>query len=162
MFLLAAGFDSRDERSSRQGVEFCDRARRFASDPRPWQALRNWLDDSPISWLPDDPQAELSPRSCFEWGVLIAKMGRSAAAIAWLDRATVLEPNNPWYQYHLATIQARSGDARSSLAAYGAAIALEPFNRRFRLDRAEAFRSIGEWARADEDERQAGEIEPHR
>ena len=50
---------------------------------------------------------------------------------------------------------ARSGDARGSLTPYGAAIALEPTNRRFRLDRAKALRSIGEWAKAEEDEDRA-------
>jgi serine/threonine protein kinase len=156
LFLSAAGSDARDRRSEQRGIALCDRARPFAADPRPWQALRDWLDDSPIESIPAEPQAERSARSSFEWGVLLERQGRLGAAIARLDRAASLEPGNAWYHYHLATAQARSGEARTSLAHYEAAIALEPANRRFRFDRARAYRSIGEWARADEDERLAG------
>jgi eukaryotic-like serine/threonine-protein kinase len=155
MYLFASRFDAKDRVGSRRGIAICDRAKAFA-DPRTWQALRNWLDESPIESIPGDPQAEPSARSSFEWGVLLARQGRPAAAIGWLDRAAYLEPDNAWYQYHLATIQANSGDARASMPHYEAAIALEPSNRRFRLDRARALRSIGEWARAEEDERRAG------
>ena len=152
LYLFAAGLDSRQ---GRRGVALCDRAFKFAADPRPWQALRNWLDESPISAIPDNPREESSAPTCFEWSVLLDRQNRPAAAIAWLDRAAEIEPGHSWYQYHLATLLARSGDARTSLAAYGAAIALEPDNPRFRLDRAKALRSIGEWARAEQDERRA-------
>ncbi len=159
LFLFAAGFDAKDLQGSRRGIALCDRARGFAADPRPWQALRDWLDDSPITSIPDDPQAERSARSCFEWGVLLEKKGRRPAAIGWLDRAAYLEPDNAWYQYHLAITLARSGDARGSLTPYAAAIALEPTNRNFRLGRARALRSIGEWARAEEDEKRADDVD---
>ena len=159
LFLFAAGIDARDHRASRRAIALCDNAIRFVGDPRPWQALRDWLDDSPIASVPEDTKAERSARSCFEWGVFLERKGQTAAAIAWLDQAVSIEPGNSWYQYHLATMQAKAGDARGSLTPYGAAIALEPINRRFLLDRSKVFRSIGEWARAEEDERRAGGAE---
>jgi tetratricopeptide (TPR) repeat protein len=157
LFMLIAGFDPKDPRASLRGIALCDRAQGFAADRRPWQALRDWLDDPPTTSSPGDPQAEGSAPACYEWGVLLEKQGRIAAALGWLDRAAYLEPGNAWYQYHLATLQARSGDARASMTPYAAAIALEPTNPRFRLDRARALRSIGEWARAKEDERLVGQ-----
>jgi eukaryotic-like serine/threonine-protein kinase len=159
LFLYASGFDVRDRQASLRGIALCDRAKGFAQDFRPWQALRNWLDDPPITSSPADPQAERSAQSCFEWGVLLERQGRMASAIGWLDRAAYLEPGNAWYQYHLATTQARSGDARGSLVPYGAAIALEPANGRFRIDRARVLRSLGEWARAQEDEKRANHVD---
>ena len=156
LFLFAAGLDPRDGRSSRRGIALCDRAMAFAADRRPWQALRNRLDDSPVATIPDDPQGERSARTCYEWGVLLDEQGRAAASRKWLDRAAWLEPGDSWYRYHLATLLARGDEARDALPQYEAALALEPDNRRFRLDRAKALRSVGEWARAKDDEERAG------
>jgi serine/threonine protein kinase len=156
LFLLAARLDPGDPRSSRRGVELCDRGLKFTDDRKPWVALRHRLDDSPAEPFQPDPRAERSAKSCYEWGVLLDRQGRRAPSRAWLDRAARLEPGRSWYHYHLAMLQARDGDAAGSLPQFEAAIALEPSNRRFLLDRARALRSIGEWARAEDDEERAG------
>ena len=155
LFLFVAGLDPRDPRSARLGVAHCDRAMAFTDDRRPWQALRNWLDDSPIPAIPDDPQTEGSAKSCYEFAALLDRQGRSRVAIAWLERAAWLDPGNSWYHYHLATLLARSDDALGSIQQYGEALTVEPDNRRFRLDRARALRSIGEWQKARQDEDRA-------
>ena len=102
LFLYAARLDPREPRAARRGVALCDRAMTFTDDRRPWQALRNWLDDSPISSDPDDPRAERSAKSCFEWGALLHEQGRSRASKVWLARAAWLDPGDSWYPYHLA------------------------------------------------------------
>jgi eukaryotic-like serine/threonine-protein kinase len=150
LFLLASGQNPRDVPSSRRGVELCDQALAFTDDPKPWRALRNWLNDAPVTAIDADPHAERSARSCFEWGVLLDMEGRKDLAITWLKRAATLERGNSWYHYHLATLLARGGDMIGSIAQFEAALALEPSNRRFRLDKAEAHRSLGEWVEADE------------
>src|SRR5262249_30997034 len=130
LFLFTARLDPREPRAARRGVALCDRARAFTDDWRPWQALRNWLDDSPISSIPDDPRAVNSAKSCFEWGVLLDKQGRSSASKAWFERAIWLEPGDSWYHYHLATVLAGADNFLDALPRYEAALALEPNNRR--------------------------------
>ena len=160
LFLYAARLDPRQPRAARRGVALCDRAMTFTDDRRPWQALRNWLDDSPISSDPADPRAERSAKSCFEWGALLHEQGRSRASKAWLARAAWLDPGDSWYHYYLATVLVRADDALGSLEEFGAALAREPDNRRFRLDRAKARRSVGEWEKAKEDEDRANSPVP--
>jgi tetratricopeptide (TPR) repeat protein len=155
LFLYASGLDPTDPRESRRGMDLCERALVFAGDPKPWKALRNWMGDAPGPSIAAEPQVEQSPKACYEWGLLLDKQGRKALSKAWLERAVTLEPNNSWYHYHLATLLVRSGEADRSLVHYQAALAVEPGNRRFWLDRAKAHRSIGEWAKAIEDEEQA-------
>ena len=155
LFLFASGLDPRKADSARRGIDLCDRALSFTDDPKPWQALRNWLDDSPAAPIDSDPHHERSAKSCFEWGVLLDKQGRKDQAKAWFDRAKTLEPGDSWYRYHLATLLARGGDAAGSLIQYEAALAIDSSNRRFWLDKAKAHRSIGEWARAEEIEERA-------
>ena len=157
LYLFASGNDGRD---SRRGMTLCDRALRFTVDPRPWIALRGWLDESPMASGRGEPLPGQSAQTCYEWGVLEARKGRTVAAIACLEAAADREPGNPRYQYHLATVRAASGDVRGALPAYQAAVAADPANRRFRLALAGAFRSIGEWARAEEIERLAGAADP--
>ena len=152
LFLFASGLDPR---AARRRVALCDRAMAFTDDRRPWQALRDWLDDSEIPSIPDDPRAERSAKSCFEWGVLLERRGLSKASTAWLERASWLDPSDSWYHYHLATMLVGADNARDAIPQYDAALAIEPENRRFRLGRVRALRSIGQWAKAKEDEERA-------
>jgi eukaryotic-like serine/threonine-protein kinase len=151
LFQFAVMLDPRDRRSSRRGLEICDRALAFTDDKKPWQALRSWLNDSPLPILTEDPRAESSAKSCFEWALMADRQGKGRSASEWLIRATFLEPWNAWYEFQLATILARD-DAAESIAHYRVAISREPENKRFRIERARAYRSIGEWGLALDDE----------
>jgi serine/threonine protein kinase len=157
LFQFIVMLDPRDRRRSRRGIEICDRALAFTKDRKPWQALRSWLEDSPLPTLTEDPLTESSAKSCFEWALLDDRLGKARSAAKWLDQAVSLEPGNAWYQYRLATILARN-DADSSITHYSVAISWEPENKRFRLDRARAYQSIGEWDRAKADESRASQI----
>ncbi len=158
LFLFAVRLDPRAVRSSRRGIDLCERALAFTDDPRPWRELRAWFDDEPAIAPSEVSTAERSAKSCFERAVLLDRMGRPAPARAWLDRAVWIEPGNAWYRFHLATLLVREGRAADALPQYEAALAIDPASRLFRLDRARALRSIGEWARAEEDEKRAGSV----
>ena len=162
LFLFAVRHDPRDLRASRRGIDLCERAMAFTDDKKPWQALRSGFDESPMVPSGDESQVERSAKTCFEWAVLRDRQGRASSATAWLDRAVRLEEDNSWYRYHLATLLVRNGRAVEALHHYEAALALEPSSKRFRIDRARALRSIGEWARAKEDEERAGATSPAR
>jgi tetratricopeptide (TPR) repeat protein len=155
LFLFASTINIRD---ARRGISICDQALRFTDDPGPWRALRGWLDESPVASAPGEPLVGLSAQSCFEWGVLEARKGRMMAALGCLEAAVDRQPGNPWYQYHLATVRADSGDVRGALASYQGAVSADPTNCRFRLAWASAFRAIGEWGRAEEIERLAEQM----
>ena len=158
LFLAAAAIDPADGPAARRGVALCDRGLAFAPAPGPWRALRARLDDAPAPAPEsgDDPRSERSAVACFEWAVLRDRQGRAASAAAWLGRASWLEPDRAWYPYHLATLHARAGRAAEAIRHYDVAVALDPTSSRFRLDRARALRSLGEWARAADDEDRAG------
>jgi serine/threonine protein kinase len=155
LFLAASRVAPTSPRMAKRGLDLCERASGFASDPRPWRALRDWLDDRPETEAAPEALRNSSALACIEWGVLHDRQGRKTSAVRWMNRAVSLEPGNAWYQFSLATLLARAGDALASCPHYDVAVALEPENPRFRLDRAAALRSIGEWGRADEDERRA-------
>jgi len=156
MFLHAASLDPGDRRASRRGVELCDRALAFAATPAPWRALRARFDESPEPGAGDDPRLEPLPLAAFEWGVLRDRQGRARSAAAWLERATDLDPRNPWYHRQAAAIHARAARPDDALRHLEAAVALEPDSALTRHERARVRRSLGEWARARDDEERAG------
>jgi eukaryotic-like serine/threonine-protein kinase len=160
LFLHAVGLDPRSGPESRRGVQLSDCALAFTMAPGPWRALRARFDESPVPETSDDPRAERSALAAYEWAVLRDRQGRAGSSTAWLERANFLEPNRPWYRYHLAILYVRSGRASASLEHFAAALACEPTSRRFLLDRARALRVLGEWARARDDEDRAAEL-PH-
>ena len=155
MFLHAAGLDPDDRRAARRGVELADRALAFTAAPAPWRALRARFDESPAPEVGDDPRLEASPLAAFEWGVLRDRQGRAKSAAAWLERATDLDPANPWYHRQAAAALARGDRAADALRHLEAAVALEPASAPARIERAKVLRSVGEWARARDDEERA-------
>ncbi|WP_435007681.1 protein kinase domain-containing protein [Tundrisphaera lichenicola] len=158
LFLQAVAIDPSSGPSAREGIRLCDRALAFTHAPGPWRALRARFDESPAPPISDDPRTESSALVAYEWAVLRDLEGRADSSTAWLDRATLLDPGRAWYHYHLATILVRSDRAKESIRHFEAAIAIEPNSKVFRIDRARAFRSIGEWARARDDEDRAALI----
>jgi tetratricopeptide (TPR) repeat protein len=151
LFQYASTIDPKDRQSIRRGIEIANRALAFTDDRKPWQALRSWLDDSPLPTLTEEPSVETSAKSAFEWALLADRQGKARSASTWFSRATYLDPGNAWYHFQYATVLARA-DASSSVEQFTLAISLDPENRRYRLDRARAYRSIGEWGLALEDE----------
>ena len=158
LFLHAITIDPRSGPESRRGVQLADRALTFTQAPGPWKALRARFDESPAPEIVDDARAERSALVAYEWAVLRDRQGRAGSATAWLERANDVEPNQPRYRYHLATLYVRSARADASLEHFAAAVALEPTSRRLLLDRAKALRAIGEWARARDDEDRAAAL----
>jgi serine/threonine protein kinase len=151
LFQFASAIDPRDPRNVKRGIAIVERALDSTDDRQPWEALRNWFEDSSIPTVVEDPSAVDSAKSCFEWAMLADRQGRTKSAVSWLLQATTLEPGNAWYHFQLATILSRH-DAASAVGEYTQAIDLDPNNLRFHLDRARAYRSIGEWVKARRDE----------
>jgi serine/threonine protein kinase/predicted Zn-dependent protease len=145
---------------ARAADSLCQRGLAIASEPGPWDALRERLaarsqGREAAAWgAPDIPIAENSGRICFLWGVLRAREQHRRAAIAWLERATRLDPGQYWYHYLLAyQYQLRltpEGDEQA-LTHYNVAVALRPERPWAWFDRAQLHRSRGAWNRALED-----------
>ena len=150
LFLLAVALDrSRDPGSARLAVETCDRAIRSSRSPGAWKALRARLDgsgDAPVGG--EDPSAEASASTCFQWGLLRDHEGHRAEAIAWLERAVWLEPSDAWYQLTLALQLDRAGRSGEAQAHADVAVALRPHSPWVRYHRALIARRRGALALA--------------
>lgn len=154
LFLDAAARNPTDPAQARRALATADLALRSTATPAPWRALRDWYARSADAEArPTDPSAETSATAAYRWAVLRDRQGRRDEALAWLGRATWLDPDNGWYHHHMATLAARAGRSDLARAHHEAALAADPDVPDYRLARARWLRSIGERdaARADQD-----------
>jgi len=145
-------------------VGYCDQAMVFAQPSGPWAALRArlaaWPDRTPG---PADADARIMPKTsaltCFQWGLLRAREGRRATAIAWFRQAAQREPSSYWYAYYLAFMldqYARdSAGAEEARWHYTTAVALDPHAPWVRFCLARLYRDRSGWDRALEELRRA-------
>ncbi len=138
----------------RCALSICDRALVSAAPDGPWRALRLRL-AARLGGPPsgpagaDDPSAETSASTCFQWGWLREREGWRDRAIAWLDRAVWLEPGNDWYAYCLADLESRARRLDDALRHYDVAVALRPQGPWARLGRARLQQQRGRAAAPD-------------
>ena len=134
LFLWVVALD-RDQTGNtgvaRQAVQICDAALTFATPTGPWRVLRDRQARTARGTAPPPralaPSAtEDSARACFQWALLSDLDGRSEATIAWLERATRLDPSDYWSQFYLGFFLERAGHIQRALEHYQAAVALRP------------------------------------
>jgi eukaryotic-like serine/threonine-protein kinase len=141
--------DHRDE-ARPVAVAYCDRALRFTNRKRPWQALRDfWANPSRARpGLPGEPNLERSAPACFRWYLLGKLADEKESALAWLDRATRLEPDGYWHQFALAFELAEAGRLDRALAPCDATVALRTDSPWARACRARVLVGLGRWQEA--------------
>ncbi len=151
LLFLAAVVDDSASLARNPVLTFCERGERIAAAKGPWRQLRARIDQSSIPEDADDPASETSALACSEWAELRARQGRGDAARAWLDRAAFLAPDDPWPHARMAALASARGEPASAIPPLNVAIALTPDSPRFYLDRAAAYRSLGDGDRARRD-----------
>ncbi len=147
---LAAGAE-RD----RNAIAYCDKALRFSRDRASWIALRAWWADRSGPDRPPSGPARASRQAraadCFR-RYLLGKLGTDGgSALAWLERAAGLEPENYWHRFALAFEHARAGNLRLARPHYDASIALRPDLPWAWKNRALVSEALGDWAPALDD-----------
>ena len=135
LFLYAASLDPAVDRSARRAVAIADQNLRSTVSPGPWRALRAWYAEAPADDVSNSPDGETSATTAYEWAVLRDRQSRPVKAMAWMERATRIDPGNPWYHRHLATLADRSGHAPLALRHFEAALALDPGSETIRIER---------------------------
>jgi serine/threonine protein kinase/Tfp pilus assembly protein PilF len=159
MFLWAIALDRLNTPELRKkAVEICERGVAFAKPSGPWEALhercRARLEGSKVRPVttPSDFSKAQSPRACFQWSALTGLEGRSRESIAWLDRATRLDPSDYWYHYYLAfRLHRERGDLDQALHHYEQAVTAGKDLFWARFGRAIVYEALGAWERALED-----------
>jgi tetratricopeptide (TPR) repeat protein len=110
------------------------------------------LTGDPIpSQVPTRAEGETLARGCFQWAQLCDLEGRREAAVAWLERATQLEPRDYWSQFSLGNAFWRLHQTGRAMEHYQAAVALRPDSPWARLNRAHLFLARGDWEPALDD-----------
>jgi serine/threonine protein kinase/Tfp pilus assembly protein PilF len=146
----------------KKALEACQKGLVFARPAGPWAALearlKAWPRRIPGSGSEDADQkieAETSALACFQWGLLRAREGHRAAAIAWFRQAAKLEPSSYWFQYYLAykldEPPREAIHAGEALGHYETAVALEPEAPWVLYCRARLYHQRSAWGLALED-----------
>ena len=161
LFLWVAAWDRErrgDPAAARRALQICDVALAFATPEGPWRAMRaRWADgasptgDPPPSQVPTRTEGETSARGCFQWAQLCDLEGRREAAVAWLERATQLEPQDYWSQFLLGDFFWRLRQAGRAMEHYQAAVALRPDSPWARFNRSVLYHERGDWELALDD-----------
>ncbi|HZW31247.1 MAG TPA: protein kinase, partial [Isosphaeraceae bacterium] len=159
LFLWVAAWDRErhgDPAAARRAIPLCDVALAFARPAGPWRAIRaRWAadptGDPPPSQVPTRTEGETSARGCFQWAQLCDLEGRREAAIAWLERATQLEPQDYWSQFLLGDYCWRLRQAGRAMEHYQAAVALRPDSPWARCNRSVLYHDRGDWELALDD-----------
>ena len=129
---------------------------RFASPLGPWRAIRRrcaskLAGETPPQTALTRPEAEQSARDCFKWALLCYLEGKTESVVAWLLRATQLEPQDYWSHFYLGDFCERIRQHARALAHYEAAVALRSHSPWARSNRALLRYSQGEWDLALDD-----------
>ncbi len=158
LFLWAVALDRGppgDPARERRIRRVFDAARPFVPPAGPWAALRVRYDARRIGRAPEnpssDPLREPSARACFQWGFLRHLDGRTDEALAWLERAVLLRPDDFWSQFYLGFRYAQAKQVSRAIEHYSVAAALRPSAPWALFNRAQLLREQGDWARARAD-----------
>jgi tetratricopeptide (TPR) repeat protein len=155
LFLWVVALDE-DPEAAGQAVRICDSALRFASPKGPWRAIRDRFaarvageplpDRAPTATSGEEPA-----RGCFQWALLCELEGKTEAVVAWMERATRLEPRDYWSHFYLGDFCGRIGQNGRAMEHYQAAVALRPDSPWARCNRALLYHARGEWDLALDD-----------
>jgi serine/threonine protein kinase/Tfp pilus assembly protein PilF len=133
LFLWVVALDrerSGDAATPRQAARICDAALAFAAPAGPWQALRRRYERRGLepgrAGPAESPASVSSARACFQWALLRDLENDADATIAWLERATWLEPDDYWSHFFLGYHHERTGHLQRALEHYRAAVSLQP------------------------------------
>lgn len=134
----------------------CDRAMRGSPAAGPWLALRSRIAAAlgapgVLHPIAEAPAAERSDRSCLKWALLCDLQGDRQWAIAWLERATRLKPDDYWTRFYLACDYQEIGNLEEATRNIDVAVALEPDSPWARFNRARLWEQRGAWSRAIDD-----------
>jgi serine/threonine protein kinase/predicted Zn-dependent protease len=157
LWAVALDRDRRGDQAARRGaVRICEAAMAFAQPLGPWRALRDRLgaatgEGPAAAREAPHPAAESSSRGCLQWAILADLDGRTEDALAWLERATLLEQDNYWAQFYLGYHYKRAGQNGRALVHYQAAVILRPDSPWARYNRAILYQSLGDWDQALDD-----------
>jgi serine/threonine protein kinase/tetratricopeptide (TPR) repeat protein len=150
------GERSGDPEASRLAVRICDVALAFARPVGPWRVIRErcaatLAGEQPHSQVPTRTEGEASTRGCFQWALLCELEGRREAVVAWLERATRLEPQDYWSQFYLGDYHRRLGQAERAMEHIQAAVVLRPDSPWARSHRGFLYYARGDWDDALDD-----------
>ncbi|MBV8267042.1 MAG: protein kinase, partial [Planctomycetaceae bacterium] len=158
LFLWVVSLDGvrpEDPGRARQALAICDAAEGSTAPIGPWRALheryRAPLDGKPSPRAVDLPARETSARACFQWGMLRHMEDRDDAAIAWLERAVQLKPDDYWSQFCLAFLHYRARHVQEALDHYNQAVVLRPEVPWARFNRALLHHERGDWEKELDD-----------
>ena len=157
LYLYVLGQDGRNAAADlRKLIELCDRALAFTRTPGPWQAERARLTAridplAPRTMVAEGPADEASARACLKWGLFFGLVNRPERAMAWLERASRIEPDDYWSRFILAQYYARAGHLDEALKHCEVAVALAPTSPWARLNRADLLARRGSWGQALDD-----------
>ncbi len=157
LYLYVLGEDGRDEAAGVLAlVGICDRALAFTQAPGPWRAERARLlakvdPRAPRSLSGEGTAEESSARTCLKWGLFFGMVKQPDRAMAWLERAARIEPDDYWSRFILARYYAESGRIDEALKHCEVAVALEPASPWARLNRADLLARRGTWGQAQDD-----------
>jgi tetratricopeptide (TPR) repeat protein len=152
LFLWVVALDRErpgDPAAARQAVGICDVALAFAAPVGPWRAIRErcaatLAGEQPHSQVPTRTAGQTSARGCSQWALLCDLEGRKDASVAWLERATLLEPRDYWSQFYLGYYHARLGQNGRAMEHCQAAVALRPDSPWARYNRALLYHARGD------------------
>jgi serine/threonine protein kinase/tetratricopeptide (TPR) repeat protein len=155
LFLWVVALDG-DAAAARQSLRICDVALGFAHPAGPWRAIRErcaarFGGEPPPSLASTRTDSETSARGCFQWALLCDLEEKTEAVVAWLERATRLEPRDYWSHFYLGDYCGRIGQNGRAMEHYQAAVALRPDSPWARCNRALLYHARGDWDLALDD-----------
>ncbi len=133
----------------RRSLELCHAAQVFAADAGPWPALtaryEARLAGRRVRPAADLPPPDASALACFQWGLLRHLEGKPDAAIACLERAVQLKPDDFWFQFYLGYRHQRAGRVQQAIEHDSVAISHRSEMPWALYNRAQLRRQQGEW-----------------
>jgi serine/threonine protein kinase/Tfp pilus assembly protein PilF len=155
LFLWVVALDG-DAGAAHRALQICDVALGFASPVGPWRAI--WercaaraAGEPPPARAATRTDSETSARGCFQWALLCDLEGKTEAVVAWLERATQLEPRDYWSHFYLGDYCGRIGQNGRAMEHYQAAVALRQDSPWARCNRALLYQARGDWDLALDD-----------
>jgi serine/threonine protein kinase/Tfp pilus assembly protein PilF len=155
LFLWVVALDG-DPQAAGRALRICDVALTFATPAGPWRALRDRAaariaGEAPPSLPAVGTDTQTLARGCFQWALVSVLEGKTEAVVAWLERATRLEPKDYWSHFYLGEFYRRMGHNGRAMEHYHAAVALRPDSPWARCNRALLYHARGDWDLALDD-----------
>jgi tetratricopeptide (TPR) repeat protein len=135
------------------GVAYNNRGLAYAEIGRGEQALLDF--ENAIRFSREDPIPYVNRGDLYQ---RVKPVGKFAEAIEDYSSAIVIEPNNETFHRSKAHACLKINRLQEAVASFGAAISLDPKFRQTYIDRAEAYKRIGDSQKADLDLLEASKL----